>query len=266
MWDLVSQEERRKLKKSGGIDEYLSPILTVSQYSISARCYLFGAGDIAAPLWDHIDNGMTLSGAVSLLKRARAIAKKNNTPTADPLARLLEDLDSGVQVRKLPGGKIARARPRSSLRSSLPGQAPAPSPDDKKSQTFWDTLRSHIGEHVDSVLSGIDEITSDGLKRSFEADLRVVFDDFQTRLSVAKRSHSIRSVSVSRSKLIDACRTLCLDPPRVGEKIDMNLVNRQRKKLARVYHPDVVGNNATVDQYRSIMDAYQVIQTYTETQ
>jgi len=252
IWSLIPKPER----PPGGLGDYMHARFGAQTTYALCRQQLLRAGPCVEELWIRVAAGMPLNTAISVFRSV-----KGSEDVADAISKALRTYDTTGYEARSADGKVTRRRKPSRLRK--PGDL-APASEVAHDRTFWKSLRSMMSEYVNSRLAGCDPMDVDKLLRRFEVDLNLLITDFQDKISdVPKRG--IEILSVSRQALIAACRTLGMDPPRPNKPVDMKLASLQKKRYARVYHPDVHGGSeATRGQFESVMQAYKVLEQYND--
>ena len=259
IWSLVPRSDRDSTKP--GMAMYMSKLFSVAHRTIRVRQYLLRAGSAADPLWDRVQKDMTLSTALNIMQEAWSLKQSNSSmELSAAVIKSIEDYDkSGDYAAKSSNGKLVRRKRPNSIRGPT-----STSTSTSANKIFWNTLRAHIGDYAKSRLEGTDPVIYDRILRSFEADLNILFEDFQQELSKAPRA-GLEILAVSRKVMIQACNILGMDPPKPGKPVNMKLASTQRKRFGRMYHPDVSGGSKeTTDQYMAAMEAYRILQKYSE--
>ena len=58
---------------------------------------------------------------------------------------------------------------------------------------------------------------------------------------------------------------LAIDPPKkLGEPVDLKQAAKQKRTLARLYHPDASGREDTRGAYEQVIKAYEALEEYNE--
>jgi hypothetical protein len=261
IWALVPFSERELLKSKGlkpSLVSYIYYRFNSGRRSIRVRQYLNRTGSAADPVWERVQKDMTLNSALEVIHKARTISSNDSIEMKDAVIRCLSEYDSSGDYKVvLANGKVTQRKRPSSFRnksSASPGK------------TFWNSLREQIGNYVESRLKDSDHVVRDQLIRRFEADLHLLIEDFQWALNKAPKT-GLESivVTISRKSIISACNTLGMDPPRPGKPVDMKLAVLQKRRHARMYHPDVHGgSHDTANQFKASMEAFKILEKYNE--
>jgi hypothetical protein len=125
---------------------------------------------------------------------------------------------------------------------------------------FWKAVRRLSSGYVRTLLIGVPDEDVEESLRAFEVDLEVLFDHHR-----AKWGRLVRTLSVSRSKLREALRTLHMDLPKRGQPLSslITQAGKQKRILARAYHPDMHGgSDVTRPMYQAVIEAYATVEQY----
>lgn len=244
------------------------------------RAFLYRAGEAAEPLWKRVSQDMFLNTAVELLRKARhLLTADGGTSLKAAVVRVLGEYDALPQVRRFPNGKQRRfpaeagrgprapygSKKNAKKRVQSRQTEPTPSSsDDMADRTFWTQVRTLSSEYAQRRLPGHPPEQVEAVVRSLETDLKIVFDTFGHRVQGMTRQTPL-SVAVLRRQVRDACRVLHVDPPHklssVSERF-FSQAQKQFKALARAYHPDTHGTDATRPQFDAVMEAWGIIQQF----
>jgi hypothetical protein len=263
MWQLYGKDEVRTEKRDRS--DYVASVLGVSRYPIAQRQRLLGYGDAFEVLWQRVDDDMMLRTACEIAHTVKKI-KARGESEREVLARVLAEYDARPNVYHV-NGKIVR-RP-----SWLKAKAQEFTQRERESRAqtpegrFWTEHRALVRGYVEERLVGQSDMDITNEVERLETDLKVVFAEFHSRLDWKKRRVPL-AVAITRRALVEACRTLHLDPPKStteapGEAF-FKTAQRRFKELAREYHPDRHGSDATRPQFEAVMEAWRVIQDYRE--
>jgi hypothetical protein len=254
LWRAAPPAVRRVTRRALYLKEMLD--LPVGANAIEVRGTLLSSG--VELLWDRIDakgSTMPLYTAARMLREAR---KQVDVPLIEALVALLMEYDARP-VAYTSRGKAMRKRPMTRINRQ-------PQSPPRVASTFWSKLRRDIDVFTTARLAGLPAHDIETLARSLEGDLKVLLDEWQSRVHFAKAraNGTALEVRVSRRKLADACHAFALVAPRFGDPVDMLEAKKRWRMLAKEYHPDKRGG-ATVDQFHAVEEAWRVLQTY-ETQ
>jgi hypothetical protein len=250
IWGQTPKAERPK----GGIGHYFHDHYKSSVYSVANRHILYNAGPAIDPIWERIDKNMPLNTAVTIFRRAKLYVQNTGVSLSEAISRKLREYDSIGHVTVVQGKVIRRRNP--TRVSSHDG-------DFKKSdeyKVFWNNLRKSFYDFLNHRLSGCDPLEVERIQKIFEVDLDMTVSNLQNLVSRAKGQKLIPKIS--RGKLIEACYTLGMDPPRVGKNVDIKKISKQWRIHARQYHPDVNPNASA--QFEAAKIAYELLKEYHE--
>jgi len=263
LWAMASPETRKSETKR----DFLQRLVGEVQYSTTARQAILVGGDASDVIWKRIDDKQMLLKTGSLLViKAKKIAAATNVDMATAITGVLAEYDA------LPVVRTANGIPYRS--GSTKGKAsfdPTPflQADQMKNRGFWVHFRTALSGFLEQNAVGIDASTKELLKKGFETDVKVLVDQF---LSVVRREQSkgkervaLLTVAITRGNVLDACEALHMDPPQADGRVDLEKARRQKRLLARAYHPDSNGGDETMQgKYVVVIQAFQTLETYSE--
>lgn len=287
LWESATTEER-KAERDRAV--WLQK-LTGDKYGfILWRGALHFAGVAAVPLWERVTAGeITVRVASVLLSDGRWLAKRDRTTEALGVIKALKmhdeaPLKNGFRTRFQRGplrgeGKSARFAKARAVAEREGGDSSAPlsssasrrriRPPERsntplaEANRFWASIREQVAEFVRDRAAGADELVLARLLSEMLSDLKVLTGSWSQKISRASQVESSATV-LSRAKVIAACRTLSMDPPSPDKPINLVLANMNKKALARAYHPDGSGSDATARQYQEVLEAYGTLEEYAE--
>lgn len=256
-WNKLTAEDRLKFRSR---PVFVAEVLGGSQNEASNRMNLLNA-DCTDQFWLRIENGtMKIGTAVRLHRKARREAAVKNTPLDEAVNKALARYDKlpqtvdGIRKKKQSSHTRLDRGPRKRRRGRPPKQAGI-------------ELRQIIADYVRRQLPEGDLTDVGDLVAQLEADLKVAVDTFQVRLQHARSRVQKHARSATRQQLREAFETLLIEPPRRGKPIDIELVRKNKRRLAREYHPDMNrGDDSMAEAYRSVIDAAELIEAEWERQ
>jgi uncharacterized protein YeeX (DUF496 family) len=263
MWECLTLEERRPFR---GRPKYFAHALGGSERQYGERMYLLRA-EHNEELWRRVEQeAMGLTTATRLHREARANAERHKIPLPDAIFLVLKEYDR-LPLRKTPSGRAVRQRNPTQLSRTKQKQIKR---DRRKASrlrqngdAFWVELRDTIREYVTAQLPDGEMVEIEPVWKALETDLKVIIDDFQARLYRLRKEQREDAQPIKRRRLRVACQTLHLDPPRKGKPLDMKAVKRQKRVLARAYHPDAHGGDESMRaQYDAVLEAYRTIEQW----
>lgn len=257
--------------------EFLKYLYGALSHESQSRAILYNAGKYADYFWPRVNCGeMALDSAAQLLRRAKAeVLAAEQAGTAIDLdtaiKRVVLEYDRLPSFRNKKGHIVRRKSSVDLPRLRAEKISKKQKPKAKKEETpkdFWGSIRTTVSAFVAPRFEGIDPIVSQKLYMDFERDLKILLDEYGQKISRSARKEKDDlevSVTLNRSEIISACRTLCIEPPRPGRPIELAKANQQKKKLARQYHPDRMGGSeVTRHLYEEVIKAYEVAEQYSE--
>jgi hypothetical protein len=253
-----------------GAGRVVGKMLGLSTHVTACHTFLINVGDLAEPLWSLLDADMTLSTATTLVRRARKIKLKGETTQA-ALMRALAEYVQLPHVKHLPGGKIIRqtgpvTKPitRNTEHESEPPGAVARSGNGADERKFWAQVRGMLLGYVQSHMVGFSEENIEIEVRRMDIELKVAFEQFSHRLRGRTNQEPLSTV-ISRRRLSEACQVLRIDPPKSVTAVEPAFfvkAQRQFKLLAKEYHPDTHGTDATRPMFETVMSAWRTIEQF----
>ena len=275
MWQSVSAEERRTtLFKHRGQSEYISKILGVSEYEVAARRFLYLGGASSQTLWNSISNDkMPLAAARRILREAKNF-KIDDRQTiesliADKIAEYKKldpyfNKDTGrIHRRQKPVGNIQRKDEFKIVKTKTRKRKG----NSNKSHDLWKDIRATITKLVSSQLKEVDDSVADLLRNELEGDLRSLIDSFGPKIKRAKENGSAREIGrkITRTKLLEACSTLVMNPPKPGKEVDLILAKKRYRSRAALFHPDKRGAHAeTLPEWHALNEAFNFVNDYND--
>lgn len=264
LWLTLSAEERRLTSRRN----WLCALTKCSGRAIESRLFLFGEPE-ATDLWERVERDhMPLTTARERLTEAKALSESSGIALKPAISMRLAEYDTWPAHRTVRGQPF-RKKPPTRLGSISEVESPRRVVRlSETSRGFWSKLRHQLAQFAASRFKGADPIIADRLYREFERELKVLFDDFQGRLSRLRsreKRDRLVNVAVKYPQVVAACLALCMDPPVRNQPVDLDVARSKKKKLARVYHPDVTGGDeGTRAKYEETLSAYSVLEEYND--
>lgn len=251
LWLSLSEKERKAIGGGRERPYWLKKRLGGTYCEYRSRYSLYYAGSDAELLWPKVDNEhMPIGTAVKFLAKAKRLAKQRGYEVTDALRELLYRYDEqqGELYDVYSHGKyVGKARRKSIY----------------KGKSAWGRVTNEIAALFDQELHHLPTFESSRLKREFEVDLKLLIDNWQSKLARVRATK--RAVQkIEHQQIVDACDTLVMDPPDVGKPVDLRIARRQQRRLGKLYHPDVCGNESLRPKYEAVNQAYTVLETYNE--
>ncbi len=261
IWGLVPFSERKVKNHHHGRGHWLAMTFGGSSADYQHRCQLLSWGPAVDVLWTRVEEDMTLSTVIELLRKA----KKLPGEMPEAVLRAVAEYDALPMATKQADGKIVRKRATArlpSLKESRVHRRDSPKVRAAGTETIWNRLRAELGGYVAGRLEGLDPRIGEEVYRDFERDLNGLLSEYQQKIDRV-RSSGAATFKVSRRLVIDACAVLALDPPSPGRPADLVLARRQQRRLAKIYHPDTnMGDESMRAQYERVMQAYERLDAY----
>lgn len=266
-WMELPASERTRLHRRS----WLRSAFKTSAKGVEFRASLLLAEPDSEILWKRIEHdNMPLSTAGSQLSQAKKLQEEEpDLSLAKALELQLQEYDSwpvqrnksGVLYHKRPPGRLAARHLRKPYKMGKW--------DQRSERGFWSELRKHLAEFLQARFEGLDPFVAERLYRDFERDLKVLFGEYQSKLSRARvqekrTANTLNSANFTFVK--EACAILGMDPPKRGEPVNLDAARQRKKKLARVYHPDANGggNEGTNAKYHEVLNAFSALEEYND--
>lgn len=263
VWGTVPTADRR-----AGIGEWFSEnVPAAARNEVSHRFTLWKAGAAGTVFLEACDGGLSLYAAVNLLRRAKAkvIPGGESSDPAEVARRVLAEYGASGRTMVV-GDRMFVKRPqmpKGQARDKKPSVRPPKPPEYPGPKSFWKEVRSLCDAFVRERAPGLSPEDAEAVRREFEVDLQLVLNDLQRRVARAQSSAEARLLDASRASKIEvseACATLGVDPPAGDQPVDAVTARRNYRKLARLYHPDMNGGDASqLPNYHSVIAAYKVV-------
>ncbi len=244
------------------------------------RSALFRSREWTQPIWDKINGGMPLTTAYPLYKRAKELSKVSGDSEQKSLEIILKNPraglppippPSGVQVITAPPVIAPKEEPIPVIHHKKekinPKEEPSETPQISNSKEYFRRMKDLTDSFVKSSLVDIEPYLADQLSQEFTGWVREAYDDLRRKVSKhrqeASRTDNPRK-RVSRAVFKRACEVLAFQAV-FGKSLDLRAAKRRMITRARDLHPDRRdGSTETVAEYRAVVEAYQVLEQYTD--
>ena len=260
IWTSLPPTDRHGVERN----RWLNSILKVGINRLQNRSSLRNKRH-AEVFWHRVNNDdMPIATALRLYKDALRLHQRTRMELKDAVLEVLKEYD------QLPNVVMRKGKPvRQSSVTQLPRTKKKNRGHQNGSRKAWSDLRKAIATLVQGKIpADIDPDTESHVWREVEFDVKVILDELQgkiQRLSAKKKADQKITKTASRRQLVAACHVLAMDPPRPGKPVDLAKAKRQKRLLAKEYHPDARnGDDSLVAQYDAVMDAYRTIEWYAD--
>ena len=240
------------------------------QYDIRNRRTILMLGDLADTLWERILNKqMLVSTAVRIIRDAKVIGMENRLSMREAIAAALEEYDSlpffilveGVPVRRNTTSRTGVDVEEKETRVVPPGSAKS---DD---YLMWQKIQADLTAYIEKKVGGMQGLTGTTIVKEFVVGMKVLIHETQNKIKRAAelQMESAKARRIPRHAVVGACNTLKMDHPGVGQPVNLDLAKRQKKILARLYHPDAHGgSDRTRLLYEEALAAFDLLEKYNE--
>lgn len=249
--------------------EVLKQLAGIEIYTARNRSDILSIGEAGEVLWKRIHNKEMLpSTGRSVAINAKKIAAIKGKDLSEAVLDALKEYDALPVIRTVDGIPYRSANSKSNPTPEM-AEGRFAQIEPGKDREFWLNFRSTMSEYMEKRTEGLDSSTRELLKRGFETDMKIVIDQFLSSIyreqKKAKAQTAVVATAVTRQKVLHACEALHMDPPSINQPVDMEKARRQKKLLARAYHPDSNGgDNTTQDKYIAVIEAFETLEAFSE--
>jgi len=270
LWMTLPKEEQEERRRRVWVNRTTG----APRKPVEERWTLLGAGEPAEALWERVTREqMPLITACERLKEARGLVSDSDGKLSlkTAVAMRLQEYDTwpmwrtvdGQSYRRKRGGRTKTTSTKTPKTVSVEDAAETPD------RQFWGFIREAVRKFsVSDLNKDIDPLIAEKLRQEFELDLRTLCSEHSAkfyRARVAGTKAQSARVSIKPAKLLSACSALSMDPPKHGKPVDLNRAKTQKKKLVRLYHPDIAGgNDGTRGMYEAVINAYETLSEYNQ--
>lgn len=301
LWECATPKQREVAFKSadaaeaaakgyspGGFAFYIKTVLHESYEDVSTRSILRRAKGNVSALWEEIDsNKIVTSVAYRIFRQARKICGETSQPIDAVLSELLTEYHA-LPIRVGKDGRTHHIRSQYSLQKSKrtpEGTNPRSTKNanghstkntnghstkngkEESSRTFWFKIRSAMADLAALQLKGVEPHIAEKLIKELEGDVAILIENFGVQVRKYKNQGSLSEIrkAISRKRVLDACNTLGMNPPKPDKLVDEVLAKKRWKISARTFHPDANGGKEHLrPQYQAVMEAYKLLLEYNE--
>lgn len=245
--------------------DILAEVLGGKANQIEQRNRVLNGQEKSELLWNEINAGMPLHTAVNLLKQVRQLVVSEKLSPLDAQTKVIAEYKKNPQVISPTGKVFHRSNPHT-IHAKTP-QAPKPTPRNPDSErALWTAARDAIHALALAKLADVPEgVEKMKLLNQMEGDVKSLFVSWSVKIDYTKRRQKQGVAILTRPKIIEACHRLHVDPPPVGKPADLKAASRQKKLLAREYHPDRHGGDEKMrPTYEAVINAYETLEQYNE--
>ncbi len=271
IWRMVVEEKihvidgRRYMRR-----DWLRDMLGVPIKESERRQAIFNVGAIAEPIWHEIEhNEMHPQSAAYVLSDAKRISGQERIPLEAAITQALEDYNArpliyrldGLIVRKREVSPKGSPRPRSLGIRAAKAKGPSHEPSHKDASLF-SRIRKEVLEHVENKLSHSPAFVADSIANNFTIGLKVLMDELRRDVKNAMHLDSgfLNMTSSDRKRVLAACHTLGVPPPKVDRPVNLTLARQNWRRLAMQYHPDK--DPTTAAMFLKVNDAHDTLKKY----
>jgi hypothetical protein len=205
-------------------------------------------------LWNLVDlKQVTVGAAVDLWAAAKKVAN-----SGDELNRLLAERETTHKKVVINGKTTTRQTYNNRARKSVVGKTDPSKLDTTKK--VWFAIRGNIQQMIEVVTKShnIDEISKRNLTNQLDRELATLVVGFQQSLARYKKG----VVKATRGQMINACHTLRMEPPLIGQPPSRKMIMKNYRALLPQYHPDTSRVENAAGKLKAVSDAKNIAIQY----
>lgn len=242
LWEEASSEKERAIieadiwerrpenRTARKFEPFVSSIVGTSIYKVRMRRMILKSQN--QKIWDAVDSGMSLGDAAYLSTNLDAHSS----------------FEEAIESVKIPWRK---RKPKNTKHTVFSEQTRSGK---------WSQVIELATEIAKEQMSDISDSSSISIIESMTCDIDLIAKDLERRIKKEKlRAVPQTSSCPSRKEVLEACRTLGIDPLSIGELPNLTVAFRQRGKKAKAYHSDVNRSEGAAEMYRSIVSSYDTL-------
>jgi hypothetical protein len=232
--------------------DWLAKTLGVGTAAIEHHRYLLRLGSWVDPLWSRVDNGMALTRAATIAKRAAELTGANAGPDL-ALQRALKEFGE-------PASDVVASK------RHTPEQRQA------KSKEFGREVDTLAKEYAAVMTYGVEAHIVKQLTDEFTGMVKAAFEDFRNGLNRARNQADEGTKKKIGKHMFDyACEVLGLRA-RFGKPLDITEVKKIKNRRALELHPDrhqhlpEEQQRPMRDELERVLEAFGILETYCDQQ
>jgi len=218
------------------------------------RSTLFGYNEVALPLWDRINKGMSLYKAIDLIRKAKSnAAKEGRLTSVEDVQLVCSEYDEENKPKIKPDKK------KPSQHSDV---APA------LGKQLKIDISILVGEYVKS-FSNIEEYELKEFKNELTEWINDGIDSLNIKIGRKNRAAKIENLHlrIGRTSFVNALDILALRHSEFvfGKPINLNKVKKAKFARVKQLHPDSNGGSEkTRPELDNVINAYLILEQYSE--
>lgn len=222
-------------------------------------------------MWDQvIDRKMLLSTAAQIVREARKLTVSAKISLEDAIQESLAVYESKPYIIYVGGIPLHKGKPK--RKPTIPAAVIKKPRSTVKTDDgiLLARIRGEIAAYLEKRITGVEPILREKLVSEFEVAVKVLIEELRHKMArLIEFSDDTKKVnqSIMHRDVVAACETLHMDPPTTGRPADLSKAKRQKKALAREYHPDVHGGDMRErmqEKFHAVLAAFSVIERYNE--
>jgi hypothetical protein len=207
-------------------------------------------------IWTLVDEkNIALSTANKLLYEAKKQSKIYNISLDEALNKLYTERSGNSSVCRTKTGKVAFKNHSQKHK-------------EKSVKFAWTAVHDAIKEIIKRDMSKLDPVVHDQLMKDLEVDLKVLTQQYKTRISSNVKNGILLEDKSLKRKFGDALRNLDLPKPNkvMNQDYGANVRRIFRRKLAD-HHPDRhPGNDHIKNRFNEMIEVYKIVEDYLTSQ
>jgi hypothetical protein len=248
-WERLSLEMRQQYRDMA---KYWKATEGRSTYQVEARRSVYLVNDPL--LWNAVQAGMPISDAATLARQA----SREHMAMVDVLAEYTRLRRKGKKPQRVKRGQKSVDRPPESQPERVvePSSSASEAPLEDRVLDEWDRLEEAAQAAVRTMLMEEEPATIDYHVGRFMSAVKLAVSEL--RLDLRREGER----SISRERLVGACRLLGVNPPRMGGVVP-DKARRNAKAMLRDSHPDRTGGDKAKEElFRQVAQALRVVDDY----
>lgn len=245
-----------KLKDVSGSNIYVivAKMIGTTVYDVqNRRAFIYSKSEF---VWTLVDEyKISLSAIKSMIKEAKKRSVLDKRPIDDHLREVYDDIASNAKVRNDKGGRTTFYKSEVTKKHFL-----------KKA---WSDVNGAVRNIVIKEMSGLDPIFHDTILRDLDLDLKVLLQQYRSRISATAKNGIPIEDKVLKRKFTSALSNL--DLPKPGRAVTQEYATKIRREFRRKladHHPDRCSDSNQVKKdhikarFQEMQEVYQIVEDY----
>jgi hypothetical protein len=262
IWRQATAEKPQQKKRR----EYLADLLEGGNtYGVQCRDALKHAPSV---IFDEIKKGHSPGSVIKIWREAKELSSSKQVTVEDAVAQILAQKKRGI-LRYSADGSYSYQDNNKKIYQKRKTERKSHHSHEERGRSEWREVRSLIGAIIQRKLGKkMEEIQDEHREELFrwlEGEIQGIISLFHSKINFYIAQKKGPKILVNRRQYIEACHILHIDPVGTNHPINVAEAKSAKRRLTRVYHPDVNGGDETMKQlYQATIDAYETIETYAD--